>query len=434
MASVHLGGYLNVLDAALPLMASAGFGRIVGVTSGSGWRAADAGGYSAAKRAVAALTWQLGRQAPPGVTVNAVSPIAATRMVAAALERARKAGRTSGGGGLSLSSMSGPEDLGPLGAYLVGEQFGWCSGRVFFAGGSEVAMVEEPHLLEVVRTSGAVSLDGVLEAVLPRAFAKAEASQTSDGGSNPRFGPIFDEPAPAELASSTVRSCVLVTDRQRLGRSITAALESRSIACHLVDVAHGFADAAQALDSAVKVSGPIDSVVVVPAGSGSNAPSSDGWERVLADHREIVDHIHTDAGWARAAADYAVGANRPVRLVTLTDATTSEGRSRAQASVQQARVAAGATEGRVTAFAAGMEVPEEGAGPSAAALVAHLLSHPEAQALAGAELVLGFGWLGLRSHPRPTGSITYGGPAIPDWLDPTLREIVGAAGQAGGEA
>ena len=111
--AVHLEGYLNVLDAALPLMAAAGHGRVLGVTSGSGWRAADAGAYGCAKRAVAALTWQLGRQAPPGVTVNAMSPIAATRMVAAAVERARQAGEVAGGGGLSLGSMPGPEDLGP---------------------------------------------------------------------------------------------------------------------------------------------------------------------------------------------------------------------------------------------------------------------------------------------------------------------------------
>ncbi len=63
--SVHLGGYLNILEAAVPLMAAAGYGRILGVTSGSGWRAADAGAYSCAKRAVASLTWQLGRLAPP---------------------------------------------------------------------------------------------------------------------------------------------------------------------------------------------------------------------------------------------------------------------------------------------------------------------------------------------------------------------------------
>ena len=54
--SVHLDGYRNVLEAALPIMAAAGHGRILGVTSGSGWRAADAGAYSAAKRAVAAAS------------------------------------------------------------------------------------------------------------------------------------------------------------------------------------------------------------------------------------------------------------------------------------------------------------------------------------------------------------------------------------------
>ena len=431
--SVHLDGYLNVLEAALPIMAAAGHGRIVGVTSGSGWRAADAGAYSRAKRAVAALTWQLGRHAPPGVTVNAMSPIAATRMMASALERARKAGR-SGGGGISFLSVAGPEDLGPLGAYLVGDEFGWCSGRVVFAGGSEVAIVDEPRLLEVVRTDGAVSVDRVLEAVMPSALAKAEASQASEGGGNPRFGSIFDEPAP-EVSSSPVRACALVTDRSGLAAWLTSALEARSILCHHVEAAHGFGDAAKAVSSLAEAAGPIDAVIVALDGGTSPARSSEGWEQVLAEHRGIVGQLHTDAAWARATADYAAEADRPVRLVTLTDATTAGGRSRAQASVQQARIAAAATEGRVTAFAAGIEAPEGLAGPSAGALVAHLLGHPEATALAGAELVVGPGWLGLRSHPRPIGSVTFGGPAVPGWLDGTLREIAGVAGQAGpGEA
>src|SRR4029077_2878816 len=33
---VHLNGYLNVLSEAVPVMAAAGYGRIVGVTSGAG--------------------------------------------------------------------------------------------------------------------------------------------------------------------------------------------------------------------------------------------------------------------------------------------------------------------------------------------------------------------------------------------------------------
>ncbi len=428
--SVHLGGYLNVLDAALPLMAAAGHGHVLGVTSGSGWRAADAGAYSCAKRAVAALTWQLGRLAPPGVTVNAMSPIAATRMMASALERARKAG-LSGGGGISFLSVAGPEDLGPLGAYLVGEEFGWCSGRVLFAGGPEVAVVDEPRLLEVVRSDGVVSIARVLEAVIPGAFAKAEADQASAGGGNPRFGPIFDEPA-AEDAPVPPSSCVVVTDRPHLAASITAALEARSVTCHRVEVAHGFRQAADALHAVVEATGPVDAVVLAPGGQRSPVASSEGWERVLDDHRGIVEDIHTDAAWARATADYAAAAGRPVRLVTLTDATTTGGRSRAQAAVQHARVASSATEGRVTAFAAGIEVSEDASGPPAAELVAHLLGHPEAAVLAGAELAVGPGWIGLRSHPRPIGAVTFGGPSVPDWLDGTLREIVDAAGHPRG--
>jgi NAD(P)-dependent dehydrogenase (short-subunit alcohol dehydrogenase family) len=423
--TVHLDGYRNVLEAALPLMAAAGRGHVLGVTSGSGWRAADAGAYSCAKRAVAALTWQLGRLAPPGVTVNAMSPIAATRMMASALERARKAGQ-SGGGGISFLSVAGPEDLGPLGAYLVGEEFGWCSGRVVFAGGSEVAIIDQPRLLEVVRTDQVASLTRVLDEVVPRALVKAETRQTSVGGGNPRFGPIFDEQGADEGASEKVQSCVVVSDRPGLAASLTAALERRSIKCHQIGPVNGFGDAADALKAAVEAAGPIDAVVVACAG-GRPSSAAQSWERILDEHREIVGHIHTDAAWARAAADYAAGVSRPVQLVTLNDATTTGGRSRAQASAQHARVAAGATEERVTAFAVSIEAPEEAAQQSAGELVGYLLSHSDATALAGAELVVGPGWLGLRSHPRPIGSVTFGGPSLPDWLDGTLRQVVGEA-------
>jgi len=435
--AVHLGGYLNVLGAALPLMAAAGHGHVLGVTSGSGWRPADAGAYSCAKRAVAALTWELGRRVPPGVTVNAMSPIAATRMVAAAVERARKERRAAGGGGLSLTSMPGPEALAPLGAYLLGDEFGWSNGRVVFAGGSEVALVDEPRLLEVVRTDGVASLPRVLDAVVPRAFARAETAQATDGASNPRFGPVFDEPDPAGPTSASRRSCLVATDRPRLAASLTAALEARSFPCRCIDVGTGFSGAGEALAAAVAASGPVDAVVVAPSGRPPAAPagggSAEGWERVLSEHRDLASQILADAGWARAVADHAAGTGRPIQLVMLTDARTSGGCSRAQASAQLARVGAATTEGRVTAFAAGLEASEEAVADPAGALVAHLLGHPDATALAGAELVVGGGWLGLRSHPRPIGSITYGGPAVPGWLDATLRQMAGATGRQANE-
>ena len=84
---VHFNGYVNVLSVALPIMVDDGYGRVVGFTSGVGLArtAGDAMAYGAAKRAVAALTWQLGSLLPTGISVNALSPIAATRMVRSSL-------------------------------------------------------------------------------------------------------------------------------------------------------------------------------------------------------------------------------------------------------------------------------------------------------------------------------------------------------------
>ena len=178
-----------------------------------------------------------------------------------------------------------------------------------------------------------------------------------------------------------------------------------------------------------EAAGPIDAVVTALAGNEEPSAAGHEWQRVLADHRKMTDQLHADAAWARAAADYATGADRPVRLVTLGDASSPAGRSRAQAAAQLARVAAGGTQRRLTAFAVGVEAPTGHATHVSGELVGYLLANPDTAALAGAELAVGDGWIGLRSHPRPIGSITYGGPAIPSWLDASLREIVAATGQ-----
>ena len=432
--SVHLGGYLNVLEAALPIMSAAGRGHILGVTSGAGWRAADAGAYACAKRAVAALTWQLGHCAPDGVTVNAMSPIAETRMVAEAMERARRAaaaadrdaGAGGGTGGLSLLSLPVPDELGPIGAYLGGDPFGWCNGRVVFTNGSEVAFIEEPRLLEVMRTGDSPSLVGVLEAVVPGALSPAEATQATTGGGNPRFGRLFDEPEPATPHATVVRRCVVVSDRPALASRVITALEARSVACHAVETGAGFRGASERLEAVAHANGPLDAVIVAQAGDDPVVTASDAdWQRVLASHRGIVERIQSDACWARAAADHAIGKDRSLRLVNLTDGRTPGGRSRAQAAAQLYRAAATSTGGKVTAFAVSLEAAGGQADAAAAELVAYLIGSPDGSGLAGAELVVGPEWLGLRSHPRPAGTIVYGGPSVPVWLDRALRQIAG---------
>ncbi|MFZ0230672.1 MAG: SDR family oxidoreductase [Mycobacterium sp.] len=404
--SVHLDGYRNVLGAALPLMAAAGRGHILGVTSGSGWRPADVGAYGCAKRAVASLTWQLGRHAPAGVVVNAISPIAATRMVASALGRARQ---TSGAatGGLSLGSMPAPEHLGPLGAHLVHDTFTSCQGRVLFIGGSEVAVIDEPRLIEVVRSDDVPSLPHLLDVATTIALAPAEAHQVSGGGSNARFGSIFAE-APSDDLPAAAGSCAVVADRPEVAGAITAAFEARGVTSHSIDDPASLAD----LDG-------LDAVVVALAGRSPASGATSDWERILAEHDGIVDHIHADAQWARAVAELATSREQPIRLVTITGATTAGGRSRAQASAQLARAGRTATGDLVLSFAISAESED-----IPADFAAYLACSPAAEGLAGAELVSSTGWFGLRSHPRPIGSISFGGPSVPTWFDDTLREVV----------
>lgn len=397
--SVHLDGYRNVLRAALPLMAAAGRGHILGVTSGSGWRSADAGAYGCAKRAVAALTWQLGRHAPDGVVVNAISPIAATRMVAAAL------GRTQSTGGLSLSSMPQPEHLGPLGAHLVSDGFAACRGQVIFTAGSEVAVIDEPRLIEVVRNN-----IRLLEAATTTALAPAEANQASGGGSNARFGAVFDEPDGGDPLTTATRSCAIAADRPEMSLALAEALKPWGVVCHAIDDPASLAG----LDA-------VDAVVVAVTGTPAATRATTGWERVLDEHDGIVGQIQADARWSRAVADVATAGGHPIRLVTLTDATTAGGRSRAQASAQLARAGRTATGGLVLPFAVSVEA---GGADGAAGLAAHLACSQAAAGLAGAELVSGAGWFGLRSHPRPISAISFGGPEVPPWFDDTLREAV----------
>jgi NAD(P)-dependent dehydrogenase (short-subunit alcohol dehydrogenase family) len=428
---VHLDGYLNVLRSALPIMAAAGRGRVLGITSGSGWRAANAGAYSCAKRAVAALTWQLGKVAPPGVTVNALSPIAATRMVTSSLPRQAppsSAGDQSQTGGLSLAiaAMPSPDQIGPVGAYLGSDAFAWSSGNIIFSNGSEVARIAPPRELEVARVRGVADLAHVLDVVIPAAFVPAEAAQNTNGASNGRFEGVFDEGSQPAPAPSRPRTCMVVSDDPRWEAAVRDALASRGV--KVVSIGAGspatdFVGAAEQLRQAAREAGDVDAVVVARTGS---VPSSadGGWEQVLDEHAGIVDAIRSDVAWVRAVSDHARESARSMRIVTVIGAVTSGGRSRAQAAVQLSRAAHLASDIQTDAFAIGVETDADSGTSTVGELAAYLVGADDAGALSGAELVVTADWIGLRSHPRPEASISFGGPELPTWVDDTLRTIV----------
>jgi NAD(P)-dependent dehydrogenase (short-subunit alcohol dehydrogenase family) len=444
---VHLNGYLNVLEAALPIMDAAGYGRIVGFTSGAGLARTSVDGlaYGCAKRAVASVTWELRGLLPDGVSVNAMSPIAATRMVKGALVAMGLAAES----GLDLSAMPQAEDMAPATAMLASAEFGgWCNGHVVYSAGSELSLIARPRLLEAVRTGDVADFASALDTLVPVVLARAEAEQRTSGGSNPRFGPVFDKPGAARVAHRASGGkpgegdahrpvCVVVTADSHLAQSITSALQPWELATVGVgswqpfdrgahDIPNDFETASETIQRAAAHSqSPIAAIVVALGQPKAFPDTGPAWQRVIDDHRVTAPHIIAHAVWLKAAADYAAHANAPVRVVFVTSALSAAGRTSAQAVTQMARSANDTpSDVAIDVFAIGIESAEPTDNAALGQVVARLAVAQDTTALRGAELVMQRGWLGIRSHPGPIATVSYGGPAIPDWVGDTLRDAL----------
>ena len=158
LVGVHVGGHINTVNAVLPHMERQRYGRILNVTSGAGLQrvAAETAVYGTAKRAISALTVALARRAPAGVTINALSPIALTRMVAGPAQAAAASRGASGGPpgyGLDFGNMPAPAALAPVVAYLCGDGVDWLNGRIVFTNGQEASVIVPPRLIEAVHAA-----------------------------------------------------------------------------------------------------------------------------------------------------------------------------------------------------------------------------------------------------------------------------------------
>src|SRR5580658_779528 len=111
--------------------------RIINFTSVSGLHGAPGQpNYAAAKMGIVGLTWSCANSlAKYGVTVNAVSPGAATRMTDSIPTDRRR--------GIGLSDEDqrrSPDNVAKLVAYLASERSGWLTGRIVHSSGYEVAL------------------------------------------------------------------------------------------------------------------------------------------------------------------------------------------------------------------------------------------------------------------------------------------------------
>ncbi len=134
--AVHLKGTFNTTRHAAPHMKQNGFGRIINITSSAGLRGNfGQTNYAAAKAGIYGMTmvWAI-ELAKYGITVNAMAPVAATRMTAG----------LAGAPAAEMTPEMDPAQNAPLIAYLASEKAAHVNGQVFGRRGFAYTIFQKP--------------------------------------------------------------------------------------------------------------------------------------------------------------------------------------------------------------------------------------------------------------------------------------------------
>lgn len=135
---VNLNGVFHCVQAVLPDMVEAGWGRIVNISSSSTHSGAPyMAHYVAAKSAVNGLTKTLALEyGPAGITVNAVPPgFIDTPMLRAAEKRGYLGDIQATIDATPVRRMGKPEDIAATCAFLVSEEAGYITGQIIGVNG-----------------------------------------------------------------------------------------------------------------------------------------------------------------------------------------------------------------------------------------------------------------------------------------------------------
>ncbi len=149
VVATHLKGTWNCTRHAAAIMREQKSGRIISFTSTSGlYGNPGQANYAAAKDGIAGLTRVVSRELGKyGVTVNAIAPIAATRMIAsvpkgAAAAKAQRGIATPKAN--PAATVGEPEDVAPMVAYLATDAAAYVNGQTFVVNGGMIARVSDP--------------------------------------------------------------------------------------------------------------------------------------------------------------------------------------------------------------------------------------------------------------------------------------------------
>ncbi|WP_197375001.1 SDR family NAD(P)-dependent oxidoreductase [Mycolicibacterium baixiangningiae] len=135
---VNLNGVFHTIQAVLPDMIDAGWGRIVNISSSSTHSGAPyMSPYVAAKSAVNGLTKSLALEyGPSGITVNAVPPgFIDTPMLRAAAERGYLGDIDATIAATPVRRIGRPEDIAAACAFLISEEAGYITGQILGVNG-----------------------------------------------------------------------------------------------------------------------------------------------------------------------------------------------------------------------------------------------------------------------------------------------------------
>ncbi|MBM4405484.1 MAG: SDR family oxidoreductase [Chloroflexi bacterium] len=174
--AVHVKGTFACVKAASMVMRQQRSGRIITFTSSTGlFGNIGQTNYAAAKSAITGITkcaaYDLGRY---GVTVNAMAPLAATRMtmtedVKKSLALQAEKGIRSGFE-TSIDRMM-PEDVAPAVCYLASDLAANVNGQVIYSAGNEIAVVSPPRAVKTIWKPGRWTAEELVE-VVPQTLAQ----------------------------------------------------------------------------------------------------------------------------------------------------------------------------------------------------------------------------------------------------------------------
>lgn len=166
--AVHLKGTFSVVQPAAKIFKEQGSGRIVTFSSVSGlYGYSGQANYGAAKDGIAGFMRVVAKDmARYGVTANAISPGAQTRMTASVPQTTRSLRA-----GAFLPPPEGvltsePDDVAPMVAWLASDLSAGVTGRVFHCVGNRVSLMGHPEVARSIRKDGRWTVEE-LAAVFP---------------------------------------------------------------------------------------------------------------------------------------------------------------------------------------------------------------------------------------------------------------------------